>query len=98
MANRRGGGDNNGRSRGEVAERRGRSRSGRNHLREGAHTYWNTDMRARCRWEANGADADEVERKDEVWQLESRASAPFQRGRPGSGSEAECEHTGTHLV
>ena len=57
-----------------------------------------TDMRARCRWEANGADADEVERKDEVWQLELRASAPFQRGRPGSGSEAECEHTGTHLV
>ena len=56
---------------------------------------WSTDMRARGRWETDGADAVEVEQKDEV---ESRASALFWRGRPGSRSEAGCEHTGTHLV
>ena len=56
-------------------------------------------MRARCRRETDVEDTVEVEQKDEVWQVESRASALFWRGRPGSGSEAEYEHTGrTHLV
>ena len=59
---------------------------------------WSTEMRARGWWETDGADTVEVEQKDEVWQVELRASALFWRGRPGSGSKAECEHTGTHLV
>ena len=90
-----------------MASRRGAAGEGRSQYSEGGAgpdsiisekvrtLTWSTEMRARCQWETDGADAVEVEQKDEV---ESRASALFWRGRPGSRSEAGCEHTGTHLV